>query len=265
MRARRIAAGTAAAALGLAALSSAPESRPVAERVYLPAAFKAAPALRLEPATTAGLMAALALPGARVEPVPGTYHLPEPARVARGVSLYSYGTELQGYGLLLEDTADVRIEGLRITRCRGDAITLERATGIVLVGLDLSRCTDGLIDITRGSSARIYRSRLHDHEKCSLIGKRTLPSDAAQRVLFQEVTFSRCAERLPLVRYGVVTVRDSIVEDWQGAAAEAERGGTIILERVRYVRGCKSHKPYLEEGGTVINLGISVTEYPDGC
>lgn len=209
------------------------------------------------PATAEELVAALAVPGARVHPAPGTYRLPRPAPVAPGVTLDGRGeVRLVEHGLVVKDADGVRLLRLSIAGTAGDGVTITRSRGVTLHELDVSKAGDGLVDINGGSTVRISGTRMHTGTpRGSLVGNWQAPWEPREQVLFEDVTFENVRVRTPKIESADVTLRRHTVIAWVHDEGIDIRGDSrVIVEGLTAIPGPKSKAPWRADAAATVEF-----------
>lgn len=229
--------------LGLAlALSAAPGRAPDRFRVYLPAAVQLdRPALR--PRSAEALVAALAVPGARVEPAPGVYRLRRPAYLAAGVRFDAGGfarvsggrlelrtpVTITGQGLRIHDADGAAVLGVSIRGVSGDAVEAKGSAGVLLYGLDLSDAADGLFDLSGGARVTVRRSLFRDNVRGVLCGNWQAPADGREYLALYDVRFERVRVRTPKAQDCDVVAAGLVVLDAVEWPVDARGSSVVVL------------------------------------
>lgn len=220
--------------------------------------------LVVRPATYEELRRAVAVPGAYVVPMPGTYRPSRPLKLAPGVTL-----DGQGQVIILGKTVELyKADGATVRRlavrdAAGDGIRVSHTHRATIEGVQVSGSKDGELDIVEGpddGAVIIVRdSVIGPGRKCSLIGDPDQGQDARLVVVLERVTFDRCAVRVPKVHWAFVEIRGGTVYHWSGPRLDVQLGGRVRIKDTTWIAGPESLPGYyLPTGGRVEDMGGNV-------
>jgi hypothetical protein len=220
--------------------------------------------LVVRPATYEELRRAVAVPGAYVVPMPGTYRPSRPLKIAPGVTLDGHG-QVTIYGKTVElynaDGATVR--RIAVRDAAGDGIRVSHTHRATIEGVQVSGSKDGELDLVEGpddGAVIIVRdSVIGPGRKCMLAGDPDQGQDARMVVVLERVTFTDCHVRVPKAHWVLLEMRDSTIYHWSGPRIDAQLGARIRIKGNTWIAGPESLPgDYLPTGGRVEDLGGNV-------
>lgn len=188
---------------------------------------------------------------------PGEIRLRSPVSVPSDVTLDGRGVAVTivGHGLDVRGSRNVRITGITVRDCAGDAISIRDGADLVSIDhVTATGCSDGLVDVTRSraslSRVSIAWSKFHDHPKAILLGGHDWHTlDRNLRVTIHHTLFERVERRAPRLRHGVAHVYNTAHVDWSGEAIEVSDGGRLLVEGSQFVPGPSSKLAIRLDGG----------------
>ena len=182
-----------------------------------------------------------------------------PLLVASSTVLQARGLTIIGHGLVILRARSVIIDTIDIRDAAIDGVSVRASHDVWLRRVRVLGWGDGAIDVTaRSSGVTITDAEIARGDKAILVGGGR-PDDNDIRVTIQGGHLHDFGRRAPRVR-GYVHMLDTLVERWDGTAADVSDGGRLYLERVRFVPG-RSSGPAAEiadgaNGGAVAAVDV---------
>ena len=182
-----------------------------------------------------------------------------PLLVASSTVLQARGLTLFGNGLVILRARSVIIDAIDVRDAAIDGVSIRASHDVWLRRVRVLGWGDGAVDVTaRSSGVTITDAEIAHGDKAILVGGGR-PDDNDITVTIQGGHIHDFGRRAPRVR-GYVHMLDTVVERWDGTAADVSDGGRLYLERVRFVPG-RSSGPAAEiadgaNGGAILAVGV---------